>query len=122
MSTHRRCANSRAISKAHYALLEFALQNALAVVVRSGHSHSGVLVPHLTEQKIASSRGASNETTPKKFQKADKCPWPAAQNLSPMPPLLIYRFGEFTLDVTTGSVFNAGHEVKLRPKVYETLK
>jgi predicted ATPase/DNA-binding winged helix-turn-helix (wHTH) protein len=39
-----------------------------------------------------------------------------------MPPLLIYRFGEFTLDVTTGSVFNAGHEVKLRPKVYETLK
>ncbi len=33
-----------------------------------------------------------------------------------------YRFGEFTLDVAKGCVFKAGREIKLRPKVYETLK
>ena len=35
---------------------------------------------------------------------------------------LNYQFGEFTLDVTRGCVLKAGTEVKLRPKVYETLK
>ncbi len=35
---------------------------------------------------------------------------------------LIYQFGEFTLDVAKGCVFKAGEEIKLRPKVYETLK
>ena len=34
----------------------------------------------------------------------------------------IYRFGEFTLDIARGCVLKAGQEVKLRPKVYETLK
>jgi predicted ATPase/DNA-binding winged helix-turn-helix (wHTH) protein len=35
---------------------------------------------------------------------------------------LTYQFGEFTLDVTRGCVLKAGEEIKLRPKVYETLK
>ena len=33
-----------------------------------------------------------------------------------------YQFGEFTLDVARGAVFKGGREIKLRPKVYETLK
>ena len=36
--------------------------------------------------------------------------------------LIIYEFGEFTLDVARPCVFKAGEEIKLRPKVYETLK
>ena len=35
---------------------------------------------------------------------------------------LTYQFGEFTLDVVRGCVHKAGEEIKLRPKVYETLK
>ena len=35
---------------------------------------------------------------------------------------LNYQFGEFTLDVVRGCVLKAGAEIKLRPKVYETLK
>jgi len=35
---------------------------------------------------------------------------------------LSYQFGEFTLDVPRGCVLKAGAEIKLRPKVYETLK
>ncbi len=35
---------------------------------------------------------------------------------------IIYEFGEFTLDVARACVFRAGQEIKLRPKVYETLK
>jgi predicted ATPase/DNA-binding winged helix-turn-helix (wHTH) protein len=35
---------------------------------------------------------------------------------------LNYQFGEFTLDVVRGCVLRAGEEIKLRPKVYETLK
>jgi predicted ATPase/DNA-binding winged helix-turn-helix (wHTH) protein len=35
---------------------------------------------------------------------------------------LNYQFGDFTLDVTRGCVLKAGEEIKLRPKVYETLK
>jgi len=38
-----------------------------------------------------------------------------------MPPVN-YEFGEFTLDVARGCVLKAGEEIKLRPKVYETLK
>jgi predicted ATPase/DNA-binding winged helix-turn-helix (wHTH) protein len=42
------------------------------------------------------------------------------------PPLetnpLNYQFGEFTLDVVRGCVLKGGEEIKLRPKVYETLK
>ena len=33
-----------------------------------------------------------------------------------------YQFGEFTLDVGRGCVLKAGAEIKLRPKVFETLK
>ena len=33
-----------------------------------------------------------------------------------------YRFGEFMLDVAKGSLSKAGEEIRLRPKVYETLK
>jgi predicted ATPase/DNA-binding winged helix-turn-helix (wHTH) protein len=33
-----------------------------------------------------------------------------------------YQFGEFTLDVARGCLLKAGQEIKLRPKVYETLK
>jgi predicted ATPase/DNA-binding winged helix-turn-helix (wHTH) protein len=35
---------------------------------------------------------------------------------------LSYHFGEFTLDAGRGCVFKAGSEIKLRPKVFETLK
>ena len=35
---------------------------------------------------------------------------------------LNYQFGEFTLDISRGCVFRSGQEIKLRPKVYETLK
>ncbi len=34
----------------------------------------------------------------------------------------IYQFGEFTLDVAKACVFKAEEEIKLRPKVFETLK
>jgi len=40
--------------------------------------------------------------------------------LQTTPP--IYEFGEFTLDVARGCVLRAGEEIKLRPKVFETLK
>jgi predicted ATPase/DNA-binding winged helix-turn-helix (wHTH) protein/Tfp pilus assembly protein PilF len=33
-----------------------------------------------------------------------------------------YHFGDFTLDVSRGCVLKSGSEIKLRPKVYETLK
>jgi DNA-binding winged helix-turn-helix (wHTH) protein len=33
-----------------------------------------------------------------------------------------YQFGEFTLDEARGCVLKAGKEIRLRPKVYETLK
>jgi predicted ATPase/DNA-binding winged helix-turn-helix (wHTH) protein len=33
-----------------------------------------------------------------------------------------YQFGEFTLDVGRGCVLHGGKEIKLRPKVYETLR
>src|SRR4051812_29951079 len=33
-----------------------------------------------------------------------------------------YHFGEFTLDAGKGCVLKAGEEIKLRPKVFETLK
>ncbi|MEY2412157.1 MAG: hypothetical protein QOD84_763 [Acidobacteriaceae bacterium] len=33
-----------------------------------------------------------------------------------------YQFGEFTLDVARGCVLKAGEHIKLRPKVFETLK
>src|SRR5438270_9023712 len=35
---------------------------------------------------------------------------------------LSYQFGDFTLDVVRGCLLKAGEEIKLRPKVYETLK
>jgi predicted ATPase/DNA-binding winged helix-turn-helix (wHTH) protein len=35
---------------------------------------------------------------------------------------LNYQFGEFIMDVARGCVLKAGEEIKLRPKVYETLK
>jgi predicted ATPase/DNA-binding winged helix-turn-helix (wHTH) protein len=35
---------------------------------------------------------------------------------------LNYQFGEFTLNTVRGCVLKAGEEIKLRPKVYETLK
>ena len=33
-----------------------------------------------------------------------------------------YQFGEFTLDLSRGSVLKGRAEIKLRPKVYEALK
>jgi predicted ATPase/DNA-binding winged helix-turn-helix (wHTH) protein len=35
---------------------------------------------------------------------------------------LNYQFGDFTLDIARGCVLKDGEEIKLRPKVYETLK
>ncbi len=36
--------------------------------------------------------------------------------------LTVYQFGEFILDTGRGSLFKAGTQIKLRPKVYEALK
>jgi predicted ATPase/DNA-binding winged helix-turn-helix (wHTH) protein len=36
-------------------------------------------------------------------------------------PAHAYHFGEFRLDVARGCLFQAGHEIKLRPKVYQAL-
>ena len=41
---------------------------------------------------------------------------------SPLDPQMDYRFAEFTLDVSRGCVLKDGEEIRLRPKVYETLK
>ena len=35
---------------------------------------------------------------------------------------LNYQFGALTLDIAKGCVLRAGEEIKLRPKVYETLR
>jgi len=35
---------------------------------------------------------------------------------------LTYQFGEFTLDIEKGSLLKSGEEIRLRPKVYETLR
>src|SRR6266700_6608810 len=40
--------------------------------------------------------------------------------LEPNPPT--YQFGDFTLDLARGCVFRTGVEIKLRPKVFDTLK
>jgi len=40
--------------------------------------------------------------------------------LEPTP--LVYQFGDYTLDVLRGTVSKGSEEIKLRPKVYETLK
>jgi predicted ATPase/DNA-binding winged helix-turn-helix (wHTH) protein len=71
-------------------------------------------------------RTRSNEATPKKRRKFKTKVLELfgrtreEHSLEPSP--LTYQFGEFTLDVTRGCLFKAGQEVKLRPKVYETLK
>ena len=48
--------------------------------------------------------------------------WERIQNASKPEPLEIYEFGEFTMDVARGCVLRNGEEIKLRPKVFETLK
>jgi DNA-binding response OmpR family regulator len=35
---------------------------------------------------------------------------------------LSYQFGEFALDIARGCVLRAGVEIKLHPKIFETLK
>jgi predicted ATPase/DNA-binding winged helix-turn-helix (wHTH) protein len=52
-----------------------------------------------------------------------KTPLGLAETRSPLETVsLNYQFAEFTLDVTKGCLFKAGEEIKLRPKVYETLR
>jgi len=73
--------------------------------------------------KLTSSRMRSNETTPKKSQnRVHKLRGlgEAGTRLEAGP--LNFQFGKFVLDVTRGCLLKAGEEVKLRPKVYETLK
>ena len=38
------------------------------------------------------------------------------------PNLPVYQFGDFTLDILRGALLKGREEIKLRPKVYETLK
>ena len=61
---------------------------------------------------------------PKKSQKSGPTTAPpsqgAAASRETSPPA--YQFGEFTLDVARGCLLKAGAEIKLRPKVFETLK
>jgi DNA-binding winged helix-turn-helix (wHTH) protein len=73
--------------------------------------------------KVTSATIRSNETTPKKSQnQAAYLPGDAETGASLETSPLNYEFGEFTLNVARGCVYKAGEEVKLRPKVYETLK
>jgi DNA-binding winged helix-turn-helix (wHTH) protein len=67
----------------------------------------------LSKFRVTIVRTISNEITPKKSQKLEHA-------LETSPPN--YQFGEFMLDVARGCVLKAGEEIKLRPKVYETLK
>jgi predicted ATPase/DNA-binding winged helix-turn-helix (wHTH) protein len=62
----------------------------------------------------------SNETTPKKSQNfADSL---VLETGAPLDSSPLYRFGEFTLDISKGCLFNGGLEIKLRPKLYQALK
>jgi predicted ATPase/DNA-binding winged helix-turn-helix (wHTH) protein len=73
--------------------------------------------------KVAALTTRSNEGTPKKDQKSELWTSAFAWDGGPLEAgHLSYQFGDFTLDVARGSVFKAGAEIKLRPKVYETLK
>src|SRR5215472_2427633 len=63
----------------------------------------------------------SNETTPKKSQKIASGKLPdRGVEVESSPET--YQFGGFTLDMARGCVLKGGEEIKLRPKVYETLK
>ncbi len=65
----------------------------------------------------------SNERTPKKSQKdAVLSPGITKGETKVEARPSTYHFGEFTLDVERGCVLKDGQEIKLRPKVYETLK
>ena len=72
----------------------------------------------------SSNRGERrNETTPKKYRNQTNEAVQFAgdqQTLEPIP--LVYQFGDFTLDVLRGTLSKGREEIKLRPKVYETLK
>jgi len=75
--------------------------------------------------KVASVETGSNETTPKKSQKirTHKLPSFVGERGIPLETRpLNYQFGEFTLDIARGCVLKGGEEIRLRPKVYETLK
>ena len=80
--------------------------------------------PSPSNCKVTSIRTRSNETTPKKSQKYRPCKLLdfAETGAHLDTRSLNYQFGEFTLDVVRGCVLKAGEEIKLRPKVYETLK
>jgi DNA-binding winged helix-turn-helix (wHTH) protein len=65
----------------------------------------------------------SNETTPKKNQNLDAQDAQFEETRALLETSsLIYRFGEFTLDVARGCVFKAEEQIRLRPKLYEALK
>jgi predicted ATPase/DNA-binding winged helix-turn-helix (wHTH) protein len=64
----------------------------------------------------------SNETTPKERRNLHRQPTGMAQVRPPGTIPLVYQFGGFTLDISKGCLLKADEEIKLRPKVYETLK
>lgn len=77
-----------------------------------------MLNPHIHGWKVAKVGARSNETTPKKNQKIAN----SGKTGVPLDSSSLYRFGEFTLEISRGCVFKDGSEVKLRPKVYQALK
>ena len=75
------------------------------------------------EFKVMTLTAKSNETTPKKRRNPDAQLPVFWVNGAPLEvSSLSYQFGEFILETARGCVLKAGAEIKLRPKVYETLK
>ena len=65
----------------------------------------------------------SNEGTPKKRRKEGEGVFRWAKTGERLETAALgYQFGEFTLDLAKGCVLKGGQELKLRPKVFETLK
>jgi len=113
-----------ASSLAAVALLESALCDvSLPCIAQEGMRARCWILPG--QCKVASVGTGSNETTPKKSQKirTHKLVSFAGERGPPLETRpLNYQFGEFTLDLGRGCVLKGGEEIKLRPKVYETLK
>ena len=101
-------------------LLKSALYG-VSVVDLEEHANRRLSFP--SHDKVAIIEAGSNEKQSQRNTKITRIQRDLAENrrrLETSP--LNYQFGEFTLDIGRGCVLKAGQEIKLRPKVYETLK
>jgi predicted ATPase/DNA-binding winged helix-turn-helix (wHTH) protein len=81
------------------------------------------IAEHRDEARVASIRVRSNETKPKKSQKFPVAGFGFGNTGADLETDSVsYQFGDFTLDLARGCVLKGIQEIKLRPKVYETLK